>query len=206
MTALPFLGISVLTTILTPTGRSALRWVDPRLPAKAPIAETGWKRQLELAAKRNGLRPSLLAALVAVESSGNPRATRYEPQFEGRYIRGNTKWDPARRAGWTDSDLATSRGLTQVLGVTAWELGYRGLPEGLYEPARALELGARYLRRHVDRWRTKDLAWAGVRLGLVGYNGGRGAVLAVLRGEPHQSLGYAQKVLRTEKRLKEGAI
>lgn len=203
MTALPFLGISVLSTILTPTGRSALRWVDPRPPQKAPVpAGIPWKPQLELAAKRHGLRPSLLAALVQVESSGRTDAARHEPAFEDNYIRGNPRWAAARAAGWSDSDLATSWGLTQVMGATAWSLGFHGPPQGMLLPARQLELGARYLRARIDRWRLKDLTYQGVRLGLVAYNGGDGAAQAVANGSPHRSLYYAKKVLATEKRLK----
>lgn len=206
MSAWPFLGISVLTTILTPTGQSALRWVDPRPPQKAPVPQgTPWKSQLELAAKRHGLRASLLAALVSVESGGRVTAVRYEPAFEDNYIKGNPRWDPARAAGWSDRDLATSWGLTQVMGATAWSLGYHGSPRGMLLPARQLELGARYLRARVDRWRLKDLAYQGVRLGLVAYNGGDGAARAVAKGLPHQSLNYAKKVLAREKTLK-GAV
>jgi len=69
----------------------------------------------------------LILATIQAESSGNPRATRREP--DGRI----------------------SRGLMQVLEGTARELGLRD-PQQLYVPAIAIEVGTYYLAQQLKRY------------------------------------------------------
>jgi len=106
-------------------------------------------------AARAGIPQKLLLAIVQVESSGNARAYRYEPAFYDRYIRGKAPWtgmpwyaDPRR--------ISASYGLGQLMYTTAYNEGYRGAPEGLYDPTVNLRLTAAHLgrlwRRHGGRW------------------------------------------------------
>ena len=75
-----------------------------------------WRELIETAARRNGLDPSLLAAIVQVESGGDPDAARYE-----RFVD------------------ATSIGLMQIM-----TFPYRNLSPGLLlDPAYNLNYGAR---------------------------------------------------------------
>lgn len=81
------------------------------------------------AAGRYSLDPLLLKALVAKESGFNPAALRPEPSIGD-----------------------ASRGLAQVLYKTATWLGYRGDPDGLFDPATSLEYGAKYLAYQAGRY------------------------------------------------------
>jgi hypothetical protein len=81
------------------------------------------------AAGRAGLDPLILKATVAKESGFNPAALRPEPSIGD-----------------------ASRGLAQVLFKTAVWLGYRGDPEGLFDPATSLDYGAKYLAYQAGRY------------------------------------------------------
>ena len=93
-----------------------------------------------------GLPVRLVAAMVKVESGGNPRATRFEPAFLERYIR-PLKLDPEESKG-----RATSWGLMQIMGQTAWTCGFRGSFEELLDPATGLKWGCEYLHRLCCRY------------------------------------------------------
>jgi soluble lytic murein transglycosylase-like protein len=97
--------------------------------------------------------PKLLRAIVQVESSARPYASRYEPQTT-RYIRDAYQY--ARVAGVTaeteNSHQQTSWGLMQVMGFTAREMGFEGnLPE-LCMPENGIDYGARYLKKLQERY------------------------------------------------------
>ncbi len=80
-------------------------------------------------ASRHGVDPFLVKAVVAAESSFDPRAYRAEPQIND--------------ASW---------GLMQTLYATARDMGYQGAPEGLFDPATSIEYGTRYLKRQLIRY------------------------------------------------------
>jgi soluble lytic murein transglycosylase-like protein len=151
-----------------------------------------YRRWIEESAAVNGLKPSLLAALLLQESRGNPAATRYEDK--ATWVLRSAALNPARKAGWSDRELMTSYGLGQVMGSTAWSLGYRGKPSGLLEPKTSVEYAARYLGRRLREHKTPLLA-------LVAYNGGIGAVRVVRAGGEHQAAHYARRVLEREASL-----
>lgn len=98
------------------------------------------------AARNHGLPASLVGAMVTVESSGDPRATRYEPKFYSRYVAGQG-FDPKEARG-----RATSWGLMQVMGETARMLGFTGPFETLLDPAVGLAWGCAYLARLRNRY------------------------------------------------------
>lgn len=81
------------------------------------------------AADRHGLEPNLVKAIVAAESSFNPRAYRREERIND-----------------------ASYGLMQTLYATARDMGYQGPPEGLFVPENSLEFGCRYLKRQLIRY------------------------------------------------------
>ncbi|MCP4702633.1 MAG: lytic transglycosylase domain-containing protein [Gammaproteobacteria bacterium] len=88
------------------------------------------------AALRHGVDPMLLRALVARESSWNPRAV-----------------SPKGAAG-----------LTQLMPATAkHECGL--LPEAIFEPARNLDCGARYFAKQLRRFKSVELALAAYNSG-----------------------------------------
>jgi hypothetical protein len=80
-------------------------------------------------ASRHAVDPFLVKAVIAAESSFDPRAFRNEPQIQD-----------------------ASRGLMQTLYATARDMGYTGAPEGLFDPATSIEYGTRYLKRQLLRY------------------------------------------------------
>ncbi|MEE8106799.1 MAG: lytic transglycosylase domain-containing protein [Planctomycetota bacterium] len=95
------------------------------------------------AAKRHGLEPRLVTAVVRAESGGRVEARSKAGAF----------------------------GLMQLTLPTASELAGRPLvAEDLFEPRLNLDLGCRYLRQLLDRYR------GDLRLALMAYNAGPGSV------------------------------
>ena len=87
--------------------------------------------------------PHLIAAVIMVESSGNPRAYREEPRL-------NT----------------ASYGLMQILATTAASqpLNWGGEPQELFVPQLNIDLGTQYLKSRLNKY--------GDRLGILAYNAG----------------------------------
>ena len=98
----------------------------PATPFAEPIYES---------ARRHGLNPSLVAAVVRTESSFDPRAVS--------------------RKG--------ARGLMQLMPATGRRLGVA--PAELYEPEKNLDAGSRYLRQLLDRFGALELALAAYNAG-----------------------------------------
>jgi hypothetical protein len=111
-----------------------------RFDAKQAVPEGPWGGMIWEAARRNALNPLLVAAVIRAESAGNPRAVS--------------------RVG--------ARGLMQLMPATAERFGVRYYD--LFEPARNLEAGSRYLSWLVDQF-PNDLAKV-----LAAYNAGENAV------------------------------
>jgi len=124
-------------------------------------------------AKKYKIPKILLKSVAMVESALDPRAYRYEKDFFKRYMENHPLWqdkDPER--------YSASYGVMQLMYVVAWELGFRDEPEELYNPVYNIELGAKLLRRHLNKIKTvKNIApyinfWPR-DLALAWYNGGR---------------------------------
>jgi len=73
------------------------------------------------------LDPKLIFATIMVESGGNTKAVRQEPQIND-----------------------ASYGLGQLLYSTARLIGFEGTPQDLYDPSENIELIARYHRRNLE--------------------------------------------------------
>lgn len=98
------------------------------------------------AAKGAGLDPALVCAVVEQESSWDPWAIRYEPDFYTRYIlplqeKGIVRTDTEARA------RAFSWGLMQLMGEVARELGYSGNMAALCAPSTGLHWGCTHLAK-----------------------------------------------------------
>ncbi len=85
------------------------------------------------AAEEYGLDPNLIFATIMVESGGNTYAIRQEPRIHD-----------------------ASYGLGQLLYGTARGIGYRGKPEGLFDPAVNIDLIAKYHKRNYDHYQDLD--------------------------------------------------
>jgi soluble lytic murein transglycosylase-like protein len=91
-----------------------------------------WQRYGHLirhSAAEYDLDPNLIFATIMVESGGNTYAIRQEPRIHD-----------------------ASYGLGQILYTTARGIGYRGKPEGLFDPAINIDLIACYHKRNFDRY------------------------------------------------------
>lgn len=169
--------------------------------SKLPARCEPYREAFATALRAYPVPPELLMALVIQESGCDPLARRHEPRFQAAYVTGNPRWDAARALGWTDEALATSWGLTQILGATAWSLGWHYPPDaegGVTEPAANLRLGAKYLRMQLKRY-------GNVYEALLAYNGGHGAVLAYRSGQCY-NCDYAERILDLKRRIEGGAL
>jgi len=107
--------------------------------------------EVRRAAARHNLDADLVAAVVEAESGGNPTAV----------------------------SRAHAYGLMQVRIPTARDMAGRDVTiEELFDPAKNLDLGCRYLKRMLGRYK------GDVRLALMAYNAGPGKVDQWLAGEP----------------------
>jgi soluble lytic murein transglycosylase-like protein len=93
------------------------------------------------ASARYVVDPALIKAVITKESSWNPNAYRSEVQIGD-----------------------ASRGLMQILYNTARGMGYAGAPDGLFDPATNIDLGARYLASQLGQY--------GYPAGVSAYNAG----------------------------------
>lgn len=83
----------------------------------------------QAASDRYGVPFDWIKAIAITESSLNPKAYRAEPQIND-----------------------ASRGLMQVLMRTAVGLGYKGTPDGLYDPATSIDLGTKLIAENMQRF------------------------------------------------------
>lgn len=85
-------------------------------------------------------------ALIATENAAyDAGATRYEPEYYERYIRGVDRWTVNPYYGQPEK-IASSYGLTQIMYPAAVEMGYpaSAAPDGLLNPTVNLNLGLKY--------------------------------------------------------------
>lgn len=93
-------------------------------------------------AKKHGLRPALIQAVVTQESGWNPRAYRAEPHLKD-----------------------ASRGLGQILFNTARQYGFRGKAEDLFNPSINLDWTALILARLWKKYRNLNDVFAAYNAG-----------------------------------------
>jgi soluble lytic murein transglycosylase-like protein len=100
---------------------------------RANLVWTRYGYLIRLSAEKYDLDPNLIFATIMVESGGNTYAIRQEPRIHD-----------------------ASYGLGQLLYNTARGIGYRGTPEGLFDPAVNIDLIAKYHRRNFDHYKDLD--------------------------------------------------
>jgi len=122
------------------------------------------------AAKRHGLPPPLVYAIIETESGGNPWAIRYEPAFYEKYIAPAPIKGRGTCSAQTEARMqATSWGLMQLMGATARETGFDGVfLSQLCDPKVGIEWGCTYLANLVQRYASR-YRWEGV---VAAYNAG----------------------------------
>lgn len=142
------LAITLATTAATSTANASetptqvIASVMPITPSELrgktdlERANLVWSRYgylIRLSADKYDLDPELIFATIMVESSGNTYAVRQEPRIHD-----------------------ASYGLGQLLYNTARGIGYRGAPEGLFDPAVNIDLIAKYHKRNFDHYQELD--------------------------------------------------
>lgn len=96
---------------------------------RANLVWTRYGYLIRRSATEYDIDPNLIFATIMVESSGNTYAVRQEPRIHD-----------------------ASYGLGQLLYNTARGIGYRGTPEGLFDPAVNIDLIAKYHKRNFDHY------------------------------------------------------
>lgn len=131
--------------------------------------------------KALGLDPMLIYAVIQKESSGNPWAMRYEPDFLRRYVLPQGSKDQTENMA-----RATSWGPMQVMGQVARELGLKAkyLSE-LCNEGTGVWYGAKHLSNKIKRY--------GYPAGISAYN----------HGEPVADDAYQRAVLEILAEVKE---
>jgi len=110
------------------------------------ITPDGWL--VNDAARRFGVPRETVAAIVEVESGGNPWATRYEPHYRWLFPFRN----PQTSASQERWQQRVSWGAMQVMGAVARELGFVGpFLSQLCDPETGLQYGCIYLARLLDK-------------------------------------------------------
>jgi hypothetical protein len=130
-----------------------------RFDPKQAVPDGPWGALIYEAARRNSVNPWVIAAVIRAESAGNPFAVS--------------------RVG--------ARGLMQLMPATAERFGIRH--QELFDPARNLEAGSRYLSWLVDQF-PDDLAKV-----LAAYNAGENAVTHYGGVPPYrETRGYVRRI------------
>lgn len=147
---------------------------------------TAYTSLIQQCAVQYDLPFDLLEAQVLRESSGDPYAFRYEPNFWRKYIKNNPdalgrKYGPL---------AACSFGLMQIVLETALELGFDGRPEDLFVDRISLGWGAKKMQALV--------LWAGGEYpkALSAYNGGSGRAV----GPPFPNQIYVDAIYKLAER------
>jgi soluble lytic murein transglycosylase-like protein len=105
-------------------------------------------------AAEHEIDPALVSSFVMVESSGNPKATRYEPAFYNKYI------SPMNLPEVEGKSRATSFGLMQIMGQVARELGFKGEFTDLFIPEVGLDYSLKHLKKFIERYKGKGIDYA----------------------------------------------
>ena len=150
-----------------------------------------YREEILKKAAKHDLSPSLIAAIIIVESSGNPYAIRVEPAFWKRYGKAYNRIisaeHPARRWLKYPDVFAASYGLMQIMFGVAVEHGCRvKFPTELLKPDLNIEYGCRILAKKIK-------VTKGIESGVLAYNGG---------GNPN----YPSKVFRIMKSVESSDI
>ena len=131
---------------------------------------------------------SFVLAVIHAESSGNPDATRYEPDFERRYIANNSTWlKRCADLGMTTREVATSYGLMQLMFSTAYGYGCQSVKQAL-DPDQNMRFGIAHLAALIKTYGGKESV-------LAAYNGGDGAVNDLRAGRDTAAVRYSKKVI-----------
>lgn len=121
---------------------------NPKFTKQAANIWKSYQQPIVAAAKKHGVPIPAIIATISTESSGNPKAHRVEPAYYNRYIKDQSKWKDSPYYKFPER-IAASYGLVQIMYPTAYNIGFRGKPEDLYDPAVNIDAGAAYMASQV---------------------------------------------------------
>lgn len=138
------------------------------------------KKLTEQIAKKHGLNPAVVWALINVESSCNTHAVRYEPNWRW-FVK---PYELARDVGTTEETETImqkcSWGLMQVMGAVARELGWHGPMPKLCDPWHGIEYGCLKLKERLDKYPALPDALAAYNAGQPGTDAGKAYAAKVI--------------------------
>lgn len=145
---------------------------------------------IEATAAKFGLDPDIVEAIVLTESSGMPAAKRYEPNFFAKYVRDGDYPQELK------TELATSWGLMQVMGLVAYEYGLKhDIKDTLCTVDGGLWYGCMHFARFLKKYEAKGgTGWDAV----AAYNAGS----ARMKDGQYVNQGYVDKVRKIFNELK----
>ena len=118
---------------------------DPKFTQQAAAIWKTYQQPILAASQKHGVPVPIIIATISTESSGNPKNDyRYEPGFYDRYIKNNDRWKDHPFYKFPER-ISASYGLMQIMYPTAYDLGFRGNPEDLKDPATNLDFGVAYI-------------------------------------------------------------
>lgn len=140
---------------------SAFRWAaadrcKQRAKMGGVLGMASYSASLDRVCERFGCEPSLVAALITVESRWNPYAVRFEPGYQWLH-------EPERYARQQGISLEAEQtfqrfswGLMQIMGGTAREMGFSLPLPALCEGMIGIEYGIRYLVALKRNYKAQD--------------------------------------------------
>lgn len=124
---------------------------------------TAYEQPIRAASEQHQVPIPVILATIATESSGNADAYRYEPAFYRRYLKDKAPWTQNPYYGDPER-ISASYGLMQIMYTTAYNAGFRGKPEDLYDPATGIDAGTAYIasapQRRQHQWDPPKIACA----------------------------------------------
>lgn len=130
-----------------------------------------WLSVAEKWSRQTGTPVPLILATIEQESGGDPYATRYEKEYEDRYVAGNQKnLRIAVECGLTKREMATSYGLMQLMFPLAYGYGARSVEE-LLDYDKNIRFGSAHLGTLISKYRLGDIDAGCIRKAAGAYNG-----------------------------------
>ena len=169
--------------------------INPKVLQWRSLAEK-WSKQVAYT-----VPPSFILAIIQMESAGNPKAKRAEPEALARIIR-DRKDDKIKGIAWSTGldtiDIMSSYGLMQLLVTTAW--GYlsarhknSSVIDTLYDPDMNIRYGTSHLSTLLEKRNGE------IRLAARDYNGAGAAAEAYGRNAQELTMLYGELLAKGEK-------
>lgn len=116
-----------------------------------------WRELAEKWSRQTGTPTALILATIEQESGGDPRAIRYEKEYEERYVINNSKNRRiAEECGLTTKQVATSYGLMQLMFPLAYGYGARSI-QALLDPNQNIRFGSAHLGTLISKYRVGEI-------------------------------------------------